>query len=165
MGGVCLCHPWTCRPVWPVFVFLAAFPFVLRCSESPAAAVGKMYPRGNHWAVGKTNSHFIRNARKYPVKVQRIFNNSRVIRDQQFNCRVVYILEINFQDIYQDRHYNKFFSIIYDLNADICTCCVSALPKSFPAFFSASAGQFHDSKFNQFKPNLFCETHILGTSR
>ncbi|KAM3599252.1 uncharacterized protein V6R79_002519 [Siganus canaliculatus] len=22
------------------------------CTESPAAVVGKMYPRGNHWAVG-----------------------------------------------------------------------------------------------------------------
>ncbi|XP_067430639.1 gastrin-releasing peptide [Thunnus thynnus] len=48
MGGVCLC----CRPVWPVFMILASLPCMLHCSENPAAAVGKMYPRGNHWAVG-----------------------------------------------------------------------------------------------------------------
>ncbi|KAM7368875.1 hypothetical protein PAMP_013180 [Pampus punctatissimus] len=50
--GVCLCYSWTCRPVWPVFMILAALPCMLHCSESPAAVVGKMYPRGNHWAVG-----------------------------------------------------------------------------------------------------------------
>lgn len=159
MGGVCLCHPWTCRPVWPVVVFLAAFPFVLRCSESPAAAVGKMYPRGNHWAVGKTNSHFIRNARKYPVKVQivqRIFNNSRVIRDQQFNCRVVYILEINFQDIYQDRHYNKFFSIIYDLNARV-VC------QLYPSLFLLSSLLLLDSfmTVNSINSNQTCSVRRI----
>ncbi|XP_031173724.1 gastrin-releasing peptide [Sander lucioperca] len=52
MGGVCLCFLWTCRPVWPLFIILATIPCVLYCSESPAAVVGKMYPRGNHWAVG-----------------------------------------------------------------------------------------------------------------
>ncbi|XP_034751731.1 gastrin-releasing peptide isoform X3 [Etheostoma cragini] len=25
---------------------------MLYCSQSPAAVLGKMYPRGNHWAVG-----------------------------------------------------------------------------------------------------------------
>ncbi|XP_062290001.1 gastrin-releasing peptide [Scomber scombrus] len=50
MGGVCLC--WTCRPVWPLFLILASLPRMLHCSESPAAIVGKIYPRGNHWAVG-----------------------------------------------------------------------------------------------------------------
>ncbi|XP_071321610.1 gastrin-releasing peptide isoform X2 [Trachinotus anak] len=39
-------------PVWPVLMILAAAPCVVHCSESPAAAAGKMYPRGNHWAVG-----------------------------------------------------------------------------------------------------------------
>ncbi|XP_070781372.1 gastrin-releasing peptide [Enoplosus armatus] len=52
MGGVCMCYAWTCRPVWPLFMILATAPCLLYCSESPAAAVGKMYPRGNHWAVG-----------------------------------------------------------------------------------------------------------------
>uniref|UniRef100_A0A3Q0SRX7 Gastrin-releasing peptide n=1 Tax=Amphilophus citrinellus TaxID=61819 RepID=A0A3Q0SRX7_AMPCI len=52
MGGECLCYSWTCRPVWPVFIILATVPCILNCSESPAAVVGKMYPRGNHWAVG-----------------------------------------------------------------------------------------------------------------
>ncbi|GAA6230064.1 gastrin-releasing peptide [Lates japonicus] len=52
MGGVCLCYSWTCRPVWPVFIILATIPCMLHSSESPAAVVGKMYPRGNHWAVG-----------------------------------------------------------------------------------------------------------------
>ncbi|XP_026153437.1 gastrin-releasing peptide [Mastacembelus armatus] len=52
MGGVCFYYSWTCRPVWPVFIFLATIPCVLRCSQTPAAAIGKMYPRGNHWAVG-----------------------------------------------------------------------------------------------------------------
>ncbi|XP_023147727.1 gastrin-releasing peptide [Amphiprion ocellaris] len=52
MGGVCLCCSWTCRPVWPLFILLAAVTCVLHCSESPAAVAGKVYPRGNHWAVG-----------------------------------------------------------------------------------------------------------------
>ncbi|XP_070707218.1 gastrin-releasing peptide [Pempheris klunzingeri] len=52
MGGVCLCYSWTSRPVWPLFIVLATVPCMLLCSESPAAGVGKMYPRGNHWAVG-----------------------------------------------------------------------------------------------------------------
>ncbi|XP_072228094.1 gastrin-releasing peptide [Leuresthes tenuis] len=52
MGGVCLCYSWTCRRLWPVFIILAAIPCFSQCSESPAAVVGKMYPRGNHWAVG-----------------------------------------------------------------------------------------------------------------
>uniref|UniRef100_A0A3Q2QBL4 Gastrin-releasing peptide n=1 Tax=Fundulus heteroclitus TaxID=8078 RepID=A0A3Q2QBL4_FUNHE len=37
---------------WPVFIILAAAPCLLLCSERPALVVGKMYPRGNHWAVG-----------------------------------------------------------------------------------------------------------------
>uniref|UniRef100_A0AAQ6IFN1 Gastrin-releasing peptide n=1 Tax=Anabas testudineus TaxID=64144 RepID=A0AAQ6IFN1_ANATE len=53
MSGVCLCYPRTCRPLWPVFLFLATLPSVLHSIESPAAVVGKMYPRGNHWAVGR----------------------------------------------------------------------------------------------------------------
>lgn len=53
MGGECLWYSWTCRPVWPVLIILATVPCILNCSESPAAVVGKMYPRGNHWAVGK----------------------------------------------------------------------------------------------------------------
>ncbi|XP_030006071.1 gastrin-releasing peptide-like [Sphaeramia orbicularis] len=53
MGGVCLCaYSWTCRPVLPLFLILATMSCLLHCSESPAPAVGKMYPRGNHWAVG-----------------------------------------------------------------------------------------------------------------
>uniref|UniRef100_A0A1A8IW41 Gastrin-releasing peptide n=1 Tax=Nothobranchius kuhntae TaxID=321403 RepID=A0A1A8IW41_NOTKU len=52
MGGVCRCYSWTCRPLWPLFMFLAAAPGLLLCSENPAEVVGKMYPRGNHWAVG-----------------------------------------------------------------------------------------------------------------
>lgn len=59
MGGVCLCYSWTCRPVWPLFIILATLPCMLHCSESPAAGVGKMYPRGNHWAVGKRNFTFL----------------------------------------------------------------------------------------------------------
>ncbi|XP_045923585.1 gastrin-releasing peptide [Micropterus dolomieu] len=52
MGRPCICFSWTCRPVWAVFIILATMPCVLYCSDSPAAVVGKMYPRGNHWAVG-----------------------------------------------------------------------------------------------------------------
>ncbi|XP_034079985.1 gastrin-releasing peptide [Gymnodraco acuticeps] len=52
MGGVCVCYSWTCRPMWPLFIILATMPCMLHSSESPPAAVGKMYPRGNHWAVG-----------------------------------------------------------------------------------------------------------------
>ncbi|KAI3362242.1 hypothetical protein L3Q82_012558 [Scortum barcoo] len=52
MGAGCECHSWTLRPVWPLLIILATLPCVLYCSESPAAVVGKMYPRGNHWAVG-----------------------------------------------------------------------------------------------------------------
>ncbi|KAJ4926046.1 hypothetical protein JOQ06_008230 [Pogonophryne albipinna] len=52
MGGVCVWYSWTCRPMWPLFIILATMPCMLHSSESPAAAVGKMYPRGNHWAVG-----------------------------------------------------------------------------------------------------------------
>ncbi|XP_074474322.1 gastrin-releasing peptide [Sebastes fasciatus] len=54
MGGVSVYYycSWTSRPVL-LFIILAALPCMLHCSESPAAAaVGKMYPRGNHWAVG-----------------------------------------------------------------------------------------------------------------
>ncbi|CAG5867573.1 unnamed protein product [Menidia menidia] len=52
MRAVCVCYSWTCRPLWPVLIFLAAMPCFSQCSESPATVVGKMYPRGNHWAVG-----------------------------------------------------------------------------------------------------------------
>uniref|UniRef100_UPI0037E87434 gastrin-releasing peptide n=1 Tax=Semicossyphus pulcher TaxID=241346 RepID=UPI0037E87434 len=53
MGGECMCFSWTCRPVWPLVIILATLPCMLHGSESqPAAGVGKMYPRGNHWAVG-----------------------------------------------------------------------------------------------------------------
>ncbi|KAK5879082.1 hypothetical protein CesoFtcFv8_024423 [Champsocephalus esox] len=52
MGGVCVCFSWTWRPMWPLFIILATMPCMLHSSESPAATVGKMYPRGNHWAVG-----------------------------------------------------------------------------------------------------------------
>ncbi|XP_029024495.1 gastrin-releasing peptide [Betta splendens] len=52
MGGVCVRYPRTCRPVWPLVMLLATFPLMLHCLETPAAVVGKMYPRGNHWAVG-----------------------------------------------------------------------------------------------------------------
>ncbi|XP_074546940.1 gastrin-releasing peptide [Halichoeres trimaculatus] len=53
MGGVCMCISWTWRPVWPVFIILATLPCMLYCSESqPDAGDGKMYSRGNHWAVG-----------------------------------------------------------------------------------------------------------------
>ncbi|XP_058472530.1 gastrin-releasing peptide [Solea solea] len=45
--------PLTSRPVLPLFILLASCICVLNCSQSPAAAiVGKIYPRGNHWAVG-----------------------------------------------------------------------------------------------------------------
>ncbi|XP_034403135.1 gastrin-releasing peptide [Cyclopterus lumpus] len=53
MGGVCECCSWSCRPVWPLLIILATMPRALHCSDSRAApVVGKMYPRGNHWAVG-----------------------------------------------------------------------------------------------------------------
>ncbi|TWW66609.1 gastrin-releasing peptide [Takifugu rubripes] len=52
MGGVCACFSRSCRPLWPLFIILAALPLLLDCSETSAAVVGKMYPRGNHWAVG-----------------------------------------------------------------------------------------------------------------
>ncbi|MEQ2232249.1 hypothetical protein ILYODFUR_009250 [Ilyodon furcidens] len=52
MCAVRLCFSWSCRALCPVFIILAAAPCLLRCSERPALVVGKMYPRGNHWAVG-----------------------------------------------------------------------------------------------------------------
>ncbi|XP_042364976.1 gastrin-releasing peptide [Plectropomus leopardus] len=52
MIGVSACSPWICRPVLPLFLILAVVPCMLYCSDAPAAVVGKMYPRGNHWAVG-----------------------------------------------------------------------------------------------------------------
>uniref|UniRef100_A0A665WV56 Uncharacterized protein n=1 Tax=Echeneis naucrates TaxID=173247 RepID=A0A665WV56_ECHNA len=52
MGGVCLCYSWTCRSVWPVFIMLVTLPCLMDCSQSPAAAAGKVYPGRNHWAVG-----------------------------------------------------------------------------------------------------------------
>ncbi|XP_033845949.1 gastrin-releasing peptide [Periophthalmus magnuspinnatus] len=45
-----LCSSWTCRPFLPLFIVLAAMSCVFHSIESPAP--GKMYPRGNHWAVG-----------------------------------------------------------------------------------------------------------------
>nr|XP_019937993.1 PREDICTED: gastrin-releasing peptide [Paralichthys olivaceus]XP_019937994.1 PREDICTED: gastrin-releasing peptide [Paralichthys olivaceus] len=52
MGGVSWGYPWTCR-LWPLVIILATLPGCsVQSSESPAAVVGKMYPRGNHWAVG-----------------------------------------------------------------------------------------------------------------
>ncbi|KAM8827488.1 gastrin-releasing peptide [Spinachia spinachia] len=51
MGAVCGCS-WWCRPTWRLFLLLATVPCVLLHSESPAAVVGKVYPRGKHWAVG-----------------------------------------------------------------------------------------------------------------
>nr|XP_020456534.1 gastrin-releasing peptide-like [Monopterus albus] len=44
MGGVCLYCPWTCRRLWPLFIFLTAIPCGFHCSQNP--------PRGNQWAVG-----------------------------------------------------------------------------------------------------------------
>ncbi|XP_078142246.1 gastrin-releasing peptide [Centroberyx gerrardi] len=52
MGEVCICYSWTYRPVLPVVIILATITCMVHCSESAAAAGGKMYPRGNHWAVG-----------------------------------------------------------------------------------------------------------------
>ncbi|CAB1430071.1 unnamed protein product [Pleuronectes platessa] len=51
MGGVCWCYSWTCR-LWPLLILATLPKCVVQFSESPAAVVGKMYPRGNHWAVG-----------------------------------------------------------------------------------------------------------------
>ncbi|XP_029921849.1 gastrin-releasing peptide [Myripristis murdjan] len=52
MGEVCTCSSWICRQVLPAVLILAAVAGAVRCSDSPAAVGGKMYPRGNHWAVG-----------------------------------------------------------------------------------------------------------------
>ncbi|XP_008324282.1 gastrin-releasing peptide [Cynoglossus semilaevis] len=52
MREVCSCCPWTGRAVWPLFLFLVSLPCVFHCSQSQGAVVGKMYLRGNHWAVG-----------------------------------------------------------------------------------------------------------------
>ncbi|XP_040054528.2 gastrin-releasing peptide [Gasterosteus aculeatus] len=51
MGGVCGCS-WSCRPMWRLFILLATVPCLLLSAGSPAAVVGKVYPRGKHWAVG-----------------------------------------------------------------------------------------------------------------
>ncbi|KAM9841908.1 gastrin-releasing peptide [Aulostomus maculatus] len=52
MGGECLCSSWMCRPVWPLLLLLLVVTAsVLHGSESPAP-VGKIFPRGKHWAVG-----------------------------------------------------------------------------------------------------------------
>lgn len=58
MGGECTCYSRTCRPLWPVFIILATVSCMFTCSDSSAAVIGKMYPRGNHWAVGKTIPQF-----------------------------------------------------------------------------------------------------------
>uniref|UniRef100_A0A3Q3VMK9 Gastrin-releasing peptide n=1 Tax=Mola mola TaxID=94237 RepID=A0A3Q3VMK9_MOLML len=52
MGDIFTYFSWTCRPAWPLFIILMMIPCMLYCSESPPAPAGKMYPRGNHWAVG-----------------------------------------------------------------------------------------------------------------
>ncbi|KAM9820852.1 gastrin-releasing peptide [Neosynchiropus ocellatus] len=51
MAALCLCPSWMCRPAWALFVMLVTFPSVFHCSDDPPAPE-KMYPRGNHWAVG-----------------------------------------------------------------------------------------------------------------
>ncbi|CAJ1070713.1 gastrin-releasing peptide [Xyrichtys novacula] len=51
MSGVCMCISWIWRPVWTVLIILATVPCMLYCSEGQPDD-GKMYPRGNHWAVG-----------------------------------------------------------------------------------------------------------------
>lgn len=58
MGGECTCYSRTCRPLWPVVIILATVSCMFTCSDSSAAVIGKMYPRGNHWAVGKTIPQF-----------------------------------------------------------------------------------------------------------
>ncbi|KAM8871911.1 gastrin-releasing peptide [Synchiropus picturatus] len=40
-----------CRAAWPLFIVLLTLASVSRCSDNPPAPE-KMYPRGNHWAVG-----------------------------------------------------------------------------------------------------------------
>lgn len=54
MCALCARHCCGCRPLWSLFIVLAVASYTVSCSQSPAAAKGKMYPRGNHWAVGKT---------------------------------------------------------------------------------------------------------------
>ncbi|XP_053709732.1 gastrin-releasing peptide [Synchiropus splendidus] len=51
MRASSLCASWMCRAAWPLFIVLLTFPSVSHCSDNPPAPE-KMYPRGNHWAVG-----------------------------------------------------------------------------------------------------------------
>uniref|UniRef100_A0A673XNL8 Gastrin-releasing peptide n=1 Tax=Salmo trutta TaxID=8032 RepID=A0A673XNL8_SALTR len=46
-----LCHAWTYKPSLSIAVILVSIASMAHCSEN-AGAIGKVFPRGNHWAVG-----------------------------------------------------------------------------------------------------------------
>ncbi|XP_041742847.1 gastrin-releasing peptide isoform X2 [Coregonus clupeaformis] len=46
-----LCHAWTYRPSLSIVIIMVSISCMVHCSEN-AGAIGKVYPRGNHWAVG-----------------------------------------------------------------------------------------------------------------
>lgn len=56
MCAPCARYRRACGTLWSLVLALAVASCTVRGSASPAAAAkGKMYPRGNHWAVGKRN--------------------------------------------------------------------------------------------------------------
>ncbi|XP_055720238.1 gastrin-releasing peptide [Salvelinus fontinalis] len=46
-----LCHAWTYKPSLSIAIILVSISCLVHCSEN-AGAIGKVFPRGNHWAVG-----------------------------------------------------------------------------------------------------------------
>ncbi|XP_013994369.1 gastrin-releasing peptide [Salmo salar] len=46
-----LCHAWTYKPSLSIAIILVSIASMAHCSEN-AGAIGKVFPRGNHWAVG-----------------------------------------------------------------------------------------------------------------
>ncbi|CAB1318197.1 unnamed protein product [Coregonus sp. 'balchen'] len=46
-----LCHAWTYKPSLLIVIILLSISCMVHCSEN-VGSIGKVYPRGNHWAVG-----------------------------------------------------------------------------------------------------------------
>ncbi|XP_021478280.2 gastrin-releasing peptide isoform X2 [Oncorhynchus mykiss] len=46
-----LCYAWTYKPFLSIAIILVSILFMAHCSEN-TGAIGKVFPRGNHWAVG-----------------------------------------------------------------------------------------------------------------
>ncbi|XP_028319450.1 gastrin-releasing peptide [Gouania willdenowi] len=105
MCGGCLCAR-SCRPLWSLLIILSAVPFTLHCSQSPAVAVaagaaaaaaaGKIYPRGNHWAVGHLMGK--KSAERLPElqrekHISEYFSSSETTRIRGYECLMEALLQ------------------------------------------------------------------------